>query len=180
MWQLFRQVCNELTNEIRKRKSEYLKDLDSKASSLENFGSKSWWKLVKAFLTKKGFSAEEIPPNENNGKIYYSNLEKATIFNTFFANQSTVEDNEEDAVPDVASVHSFINDIVLSTNEVTEVLKGLNPPKAVGPEQVHTQTLPASSHVIGAPYLLNRSPAEDKFPSCWKTAHVTPVYKKRK
>ena len=91
-----------------------------------------------------------------------------------------MEDNEEDAVPDVASVHSFINDIVLSTNEVTEVLKGLNPPKAVGPEQVHTQTLPASSHVIGAPltYLLNISPAEDKRLSCWKTAIVTPVYKK--
>ena len=40
------------------------------------------------------------------------------ISTLFFANQSTVEDNEEEAVPDVASVHSFINDIVLSTHEV--------------------------------------------------------------
>ena len=50
-----------------------------------------------------------------------------------------MEDNEEEAVPDVASVHSFINDIVLSTHEVTEVLKDLNPPKAVGPDQVHNK-----------------------------------------
>ena len=91
-----------------------------------------------------------------------------------------MEDNEEEAVPDVASVHSFINDIVLSTHEVTEVLKDLNPQKSVGPDQVHNKMLSASSHVIGAPltYLLNRSLAEGTFPSCWKTAHVTPVHKK--
>ena len=48
------------------------------------------------------------------------NVQRQLYFNTFFANQSTVEDNEEEAVPDVASVHSFINDIVLSTHEVIE------------------------------------------------------------
>ena len=64
-WQLFRQSRNESANEIR-AKSKYLKDLDSNACSLENFGSNSWWTLVKPSLTNKGFSAEDILPIENN------------------------------------------------------------------------------------------------------------------
>ena len=37
-----------------------------------------------------------------------------------------MEDNEEDAVPDVASVHSFIDDIVLSKIELIKVTRRRN------------------------------------------------------
>ena len=62
-------------------------------------------------MKKKDFSTEEIPPIENNGKTYYSNQEKATIFNTFFAAQSEIEENDNEAMADVTWVDSFINNI---------------------------------------------------------------------
>ena len=109
--------------------------------------------------SKKSFSTEEIPPIENNGKTYYSNQEKATIFNTFFAAQSKIEENDDEAMADVAWVDSFISNIRLSTDEVKRVLKSLHPRKAVGPR-------------------CDRSLGEGRCPSIWNTAHITPIHKK--
>ena len=40
-WENFRRVRNEYTNAIRKRKSEYLKDLDNEASLHQSIGTKN-------------------------------------------------------------------------------------------------------------------------------------------
>ena len=88
-----RQIRNDLTYAIRKRKLYYLQDLDNRASSSATFGTKNWWKLVKSFMSNKGSDPDVIPPLEKDGVTYYTNKEKATILNQFFINQSTTEDS---------------------------------------------------------------------------------------
>ena len=44
-WKSFRQIRNDLTYAIRKRKSDYLQELDNRASSSATSGTKNWWKL---------------------------------------------------------------------------------------------------------------------------------------
>ena len=51
-------------------------------------------------MSKKGFSSNYISPTAALGKIHYSSNEKATVINTFFASQSSIEGND-DEVPDV-------------------------------------------------------------------------------
>ena len=73
-------------------------------------------------MTKKGFSTNDIPPSEVFDKIHYSSNEKATVFNTFFASQSSIEGND-DEVPDVLRVNTCIDPLVLSVTDVKNKIK---------------------------------------------------------
>ena len=65
LWRLFRQIRNESTDGIRKRKSEHLKELDNLASCNENFATKNWWKVVKTYVKESIFySISDITPIE--------------------------------------------------------------------------------------------------------------------
>ena len=178
-WRRFRQARNELTDIIRQRKLEYLSELDHRISNKNNFGTKRWWKLVKTFLSKKGCYADAIPHIEHDGRVFYINHEKASKFNGFFVKQSSIEDSNDD---NVRMVPTNINHIELSVDKVKNALnlKDLNPTKAVGSDMIHNKILITSTDVIveALTILFNRSLQEGVFPTTWKTAHVTPVYKK--
>ena len=179
-WAAFRKARNELTSEIRRRKREYLSELDIVISQNQNIGTKKWWQLVKSFMKKKGYSLDEIPPIEYNGHVYYSNREKAIVFNRYFASQSYIEDSPDDPLPRIPRVESELNDIQLSQEEVKKVLQQLNSQKAVGPDKIHNKILSASREVIteGLTLLFNRCLNEGKFPLSWKIALVSPIFKK--
>ena len=134
-WKSFGQIRNDITYAIRKRKLDHLQDLDNRASSSATFGTKNWWKLVKSFMSNKGSDPDVIPPLEKDGVTYYINKEKATIFNQFFINQSTIEDNDD--VPDVPELLTSINQTNLSVEEVKNTLIKLSTAKATVPDQIH-------------------------------------------
>ena len=181
-WDTFRKQRNELTDAIRRRKNEYMTNFDNEVSSNDNIGTKKWWKLVKNFMSNKGYTSDEIPPIENNGQIYYSNQEKAKIFNQFFIRQSSIEDNVSDGLPSIPRTDSEITSIELSDQEVEKILHELKPQKAIGPDKVHNKILTASRTIItpALTFLFNRCLREGRFPLIWKTAHVSPIFKKDK
>ena len=178
-WALFRRTRNELTDTIRHRKAEYTSELDSKISSPNLFGTKDWWKLVKSFIARKGMPQDDIPPIEDNGSVLYTPKDKAEAFNKYFAGQCTTE-GINDELPDVNVLQGSIDQLTITSDQVTEMLKNLDSAKAVGPDLVHNKILTAASDAISKPLtqLFNRSLSEGKFPSGWKLAHVTPIHKK--
>ena len=178
-WRMFRQFRNYVTSKERERKSEYMAELNEKASDHSKFGKKEWWKLVTSFLKRKGIDSNEIPPILSEGITIYNNKDKANAFNRFFISQSTLE-NENDVVPDVPFLIPELTEISLSTADVEQVITKLNKNKAVGPDQVHNRLLIAALPVILNPLtvIFNKSLNEGKFPTVWKTAHVTPLHKK--
>ena len=97
---------------IRHRKSEFLKELDREASDQNLFRPKDWWRLVQPFLKNKSIDHDEIPPTDYNGKLYYSNKERANIFNDFFIKQSILE-HEDDTPRDRLQLDCQLNDITL-------------------------------------------------------------------
>ena len=136
---------NYVILKIRHRKSEFLQELDRKASDRNVFRQKDWWRLDRAFLKKKSIDNDEIPPIDYNGKVYYSNKEKANIFNDFFIKQSTLE-HEDDTPPDLPELDCQLNDITLSVSEVSNIIQNLDKSKATGPDQVHNRLLIVASH----------------------------------
>lgn len=179
-WAKFRKARNDLINQIRTRKSEYIKELDLRASDPNKLGNKEWWNLVKSFLSKKGMDSNNIPPIEHNGKIHYLNKDKAEILNNYFISQSKVL-NENDPLPNITFLHNpLLRTICLTTIDVANVINSLKPNKAVGPDQIHNCILKAASSYIVEPItrFFNRCLIESKFPKPWKIAHITPLYKK--
>ena len=178
-WDNFRAFRNDVISKIRKRKIEYFDGLTEKISNPERFGNKDWWKLVNSILQKKGIGSEEIPPLCENGTILYTNKEKANALNEYFIKQATLE-NVCNPLPQVTFLDCEINDIKLTVFEVKEIINTLNTRKATGPDLIHNKLLIAASDVIYVHLtgFFNRCLNESIFPFIWKTATVTPVYKK--
>ena len=179
-WHNFRKARNEYTAVVRKRKAEFDSNLDFKVSNTSTFNQKDWWKIVSSFMTKNGTNSSKIPPIENDDNTITSAAnEKAELFNSFFIKQSTVESNE-DEVPTIPHVDKEITPLVISEHSVHQILSNLDTSKAVGPDLVHNKLLKCCADILTTPLtiIFNRSIIEGKFPSVWKTAHVTPIHKK--
>ena len=178
-WEEFRKVRNFYTDEIRNRKKYYLSEVDRLISNNENFGQKHWWRLVNAFLKNKGINSDSIPPLEHHNRIIYENADKANIFNTYFNEQAKVS-GEDDPLPNIPQSNHTLLPFSLTENEITLTIKGLDVNKAVGPDLVHNRILKAACPIIIKPLtkLFNKSLTEGLFPEVWKTAYVTPIYKK--
>ena len=128
---------------------------------------------------KKGTSTSEIPPLQQDNKVYYMPEEKATLFNEYFIAQSlTIRIDDE--LPKLHVHESTIAPLMFTKEMVTKVIRGLNPNKAVGPDLVHNKILIKAVDFIAEPLsrLFTRSVNEHIFPKSWKVAHVTPIFKK--
>ena len=177
-WAFFRRTRNMYTDEIRKRKKDYIQELDNKIST-NNFVDKQWWKLVNSFLKQKDTKKDEIPPITHENTTLYTDIEKANCLNNYFEKQSNV-DGETDPLPHVNRVETQIAPFTITTNEITETINKLDVTKAVGPDLIHNKLLLAACPVINEPlaFLFNKSLTEGVFPTIWKTAHIVPIYKK--
>ena len=179
LWSSFRNYRNYVIDRIRNRQRQYFEELNDIICSPDKFGSKQWWKLVNKFLCKKGSQAEGIPPIEHNGTLHYNNKDKANVFNEIFVSQSSLDDPNS-PLPHVDFHAQDLSEIQISEQDVKNEIKKLTLNKATGPDKIHNILLIAASDVLAKPLssFFNRCLEESKFPTPWKLAHVTPVYKK--
>ena len=75
----------------------------------------------------------------NGNGVAQSDLEKAQEFNGQFTN--VFNKNEHNQVPLLDRSAPFMDDSVVSKDGVTKLLKGLNPTKALGPDDLHPRVL---------------------------------------
>ena len=76
-----------------------------------------------------------------------SDLEKAEEFNGQFTD--VFNKNEHTQVPLLDRSAPFMDDIVVSKDGVTKLLKGLNPSKAIGPDKLHHRVLKELATELG-------------------------------
>ena len=178
-WANYRLIRNKYTDAIRKRKKEYNTHIDEQISTAHNFNDKDWWKLVRSFMSKRGSSSDDIPSLIHNNVIYDTNKDKVSILNDFFINQSAIE-GIDDIVPDIPTLPHQIPDLNFNKNYVYSVLCDLDTSKAVGPDLVHNRILKECASILAEPLciIFNKSLSDCKFPELWKTAHITPIFKK--
>ena len=111
--------------------------------------------------------------------MIYSDKEKANALNSFFIERSTLTEDDNE-LPDIVPLDCELQEITISETDVNNVIKNLDPAKAVDSDLVHNKLLIASRNII-APVLakiFNKCLNKNKFPSTWKIALVNPVYKK--
>ena len=135
--------------------------------------------MKEVFNKKKG---SNYPTLEVEDKCITDSEEKANNFNDYFAKKSKLE--EAGRIPDTSDLeeaNSNIDNIRVSHLTVKRILQNMKVAKASGPDGISPRILKNVAEEI-APVLariFNFSLQTGKFPSIWKQANVTPLYKNK-
>ena len=120
------------------------------------------------------------PPlkKRNGGGVAQSESEKAAEFNGQFTDVFTK--SEYSQVPILDRSAPFMEDIVVTKEGVTKLLKGLNPSKALGPDELHPRVLKELATELGPifAHLFQQSIDSGEIPKEWTLANISPLFKK--
>ena len=180
LWIKYRKLRNTVTQEVRSAKCKYYAELFDEVKDC-----KSYWKLV-----KNAANTQSKPPimgiRNMEGKIETSDQGKAELLNKQF---STVGEKLANEIPAFISVEpsSYISRITptvmvtaMSNEIIAQGLKNLKVDKACGPDKVSPKLLKYAGDGL-IPSLLSlctSSTTSNLVPSTWKTANITPIFKK--
>ena len=88
--------------------------------------------------------------------------------------------NEHTQVPLLDRSAPFMNDIVVSKDGLIKLLKGLNPSKALGPDELHPRILKVLATELGPVFahLFQQSIDTGEIQKKWSLANICPLFKK--
>ena len=121
-----------------------------------------------------------IPPILASGKTTTNIVEKANLFNNFFASQCTPLENTSKLPPLLMKADKRLNTISFKESDITSIIKSLKPAKAHGADDISIRMIQLCSDSITLPLSLifKFSLMNGTFPDTWKMANVIPVHKK--
>ena len=177
MWTTYNHFRNQYQEHLRLAEEDYNKKLNNslKNSKMKN---KAWWRTVKHFLNRN--HRQTIPSLLHEGKHISDSATKASIFNSFFLDQMNIDTSSVQNPTNPVHPHRTMGDLHVSEQEVLDILKCLDISKASGPDGISPKLLKEAASIIHKPLtiLFNMSLTQKQFPSIWKEANVTPLYKK--
>ena len=88
--------------------------------------------------------------------------------------------SDHSKVPFLSRSTTFMDDIVVSNEGVTKLLKGLNHSKALGPNELHPRVLKELVTELGPVFAhpFQQSLDTGEVPKEWSFANICPLYKK--
>ena len=123
---------------------------------------------------------EVFPPlkKRQGSGLAQSDFEKASDFNGQFTNVFTKIEHSQ--VPLLDRSAPFMEDIVVTKEGVTKLLKGLYPSKALGPDELHPRVLKELATELGPVFahLFQQSIDKGEIPKEWSHANICPPFKK--
>ena len=172
-WVNYRKFNNQVKKECNSARWRYINNLTEDLKS--NTSAKPFWNYVKS--KRKGSS--DLNNLKVNGEFLNDDISIANSMNYYFSSVFTVEDQANFPGFDYATNQKLCN-IYCSPAEVAEMLKNLNIYKSPGPDGIPPRILKECSQVLSSPLalLLNTTFSLGQLPTVWKSAIITPVYKK--
>ena len=159
-------------------KNEYFKASASSIHQQRSSNPRKWWMLTKKLL---GLNKTSLtPPLQNNHGEYVTNASmKANIFNEHFASFSQLPE-ACNALPIPDNSTNKFTTFVVTLQDVEDQLKNLKNTNSVGSDGIPSRVLKecASSLAPGLLLIIQQSFQDGFFPSQWKEANVTPIFKK--
>ena len=125
----------------RQSKVQYFERLSSQLKS-GTLSSRGWWKTLKSLMCSH--SSTSILPlyDTSSDTMIIEEDDKATLLNTYFANQSRIDDSLSfihDENQEI--VNNSLDSINVMQSEVLDVLKTIKLGKALGPDGINNRIL---------------------------------------
>ena len=171
---IFRTECQ---NAIEAAKSSYLTKIGNKVND-PSTTQKSYWKIINKVMNK--CRAPKIPPLLVNNLFILNCKEKSELFNDFFSRQCKPIINSS-VLPTLNYLtDKRIENVIIHKDEITSLIRKLNPNKATGSDGISGQMLLLCDDTVALPLqiIFQNILAKSSFPDMWKLADVTPIFKK--
>ena len=169
--QNFETLRREIKAEVRKQHDLYVNSLvgDVKANPRDFY----------RYINSQKKDTQGIPPlKRKTGKGgAQSDLKKAEEFNAQFTD--VFSKNEHTQVPLLDRSAPFMDDFFFKDG-VIKLLKGLNPSKALGPDELHPRVLKELALELGPVFahLFQQSIDTGEIPKEWSLANICPFFKR--
>ena len=171
-------VIRNITNKIIKEaKLAYYTNLGNKLST-PDIGHRHFWTAYKKLAFKK--ADPNIPPIVNGGEYISKCKDKVRVFNEYFANQCTINENGS-TLPDVhMKTNTSLNYISVTTKNITDIINSLGSHKAHGHDGISVSMLKLCANEVAVPLqiIFRDCVSSGMFPNLWKCANVQPIHKK--
>ena len=173
--QKFKLLRSQCQNRIRNAQQNYLDTIfNLEENNIQS--NKRFWTFIKS---KKKDSCSVAPLRTEGGVLISDAIGKANILNNQYASVFT-KDNVGDVPSKGISTSPTLPDIIITEKGVLKMLKKLNPNKAAGPDKISPRVLKELAEPVCRPLttLFQHSINTGTVPRQWKTACVSPVFKK--
>ena len=107
-------------------------------------------------------------------------IEKANVLSDFFASVFTKEPVDELPTVCTKNIPYPMEELNIDEKSVEKILKNLRPSKSPGPDGIHPRILKELSGTLAIPLtmIFKSSLSTSCVPDSWKTANITPLFKK--
>ena len=166
-WSKFRSIRKSVNKLTRSNYRKYIRETCAEST-------KKFWSFIKSLKT----DSFGISTLRHNGILVSDNAKKAEVLNSQF--KSVFTDEDVDTLPNLGLGYPSIPNIDITVNGIMKLLKGLNPNKATGPDDIPARILKICAPEI-APALtviFRKSLETGTLPQDWKRANVSPIFKK--
>ena len=170
-------ASNILKEEINLSRNAYFKRLSDRLCDPKT-SPKAYWGVLKSFLSGK--KVPIIPPVFDGIKFITDFKVKADLFNSYFANQCSIINNES-TLPDTNfDFNCTLSSLTFDENELLKLIQTLDVNKSHGHDGISARMIKLCDSSIIPPLMIiyRNCLKEGCFPSNWKKANVTPIYKK--
>ena len=182
--ELHKRQRNLVNNKKKQAKEKFYANVNDNLSDLKTVNSKLYYKTINMLL-KSERPTNDVPPLRNPNDIVTSNLsyegvEKCEILNKYSCSITDLEDDGINLPYFDDRGCNTLTTIVVSEQDVIDVLNILDPNKAVGPDIISNKMLIAVKNEVAKPLslLFNKSFQCKIFPNNWKIAFIIPLFKR--
>ena len=174
--QQFKTKRHEAKEALRTAKNNYYQSISNNILDPE-CTPKSFWKLVKGVYNPNNHSS--IPTLIDNGTQYTDDADKAELLNNHFVSQTILPDSNIPLPPMHYLTLARLDRIAVTPLMVKKILLSLNVNKAVGPDHVGNRILKECAESLCHPLAILFQSSLDMgvFPTCWKDAQVSSIFK---
>jgi Reverse transcriptase (RNA-dependent DNA polymerase) len=161
---------------IRNAKRKFKCDI-AKGCGSEQANKKRFFSYIKRKTkTRPGVG----PLKDDQGRTIQDDKEMAAVLNSFFSGVFTREDTTEIPEPENIAGGHELRDISITVKEVKNKIKKLREDSATGPDGIGPLLLKKLANELAWPLtrIMRLSLREGVVPDDWKTANVTPIFKK--
>jgi len=172
----FKHFKKTVQQKIRSAHEKYLETIIIPEPDANSQGlTKKFWSYIKHCKSNKN----DISPLKERGILYSDSVKKAEILNDQFTSVFSKDDlSQPHPLPNPE--FPTIEDIYITEPGVLKLLQNLKPNKASGPDNISPMVLKTLAPEIAPSLTLifQKTYDSSEVPKHWRTANVTPIFKK--